>query len=235
MVVTSSPQIESRRTVSTTGHRWVRTVLFLFAFVLASGSIWILAPELLRPVPMAFPTDPESAATNRRAAHLAAQYGVIRGDLWAADALTYSGVLRNGLGGQTPDTIEQARRIAERALAQVPYDARIWLLLASIDSRFNSLIGKASAAVRMSYYTGRNESKLIPARLALSLRLPFIADQDFQQLVSYDLRAIVLRNPELKPAILDAYQNALPEGQQFLQAALKELDPNLLATLPKKQ
>jgi hypothetical protein len=87
----------------------------------------------------------------------------------------------------------------------------------------------------MSYYTGRDESKLIPARLALSLSLPSIADKDFQQLVSHDLRSIVLRNPELKPAILDAYQNALPEGQQFLQAALKELDPNLLPTLLKKQ
>lgn len=234
MVFTNSPQIDSRRSVNGPGLRWVRTPLFLLAFLLASGSIWILVPELLRPVPMAFSTDPESAATNRSAAHLAAQFGVIRGDLWAASALAYSDVLGNRPEGQTSDTIEQARKITELALTQAPSDARIWLLLANINSRFNSLISKASAAVRMSYYTGRNESKLIPARLALSLRLPSIADPEFQQLASFDLRT-VLRNPELKPAILDAYQNALPEGQRFLQAVLKELDPNLLATLPKNQ
>jgi len=62
-----------------------------------------------------------------------------------------------------------------------------------------------------------------------------ISDSDFQQLVRHDLRTIVTRKPEMKSAIVNAYQNALPEGQQFARDALKELDPNLLSSTPQKQ
>ena len=226
----------------TIGYRWFRGLVCIFAVVLACQAVWILAAEFSRPPAVAFPTDPESAAdaaANRSAAHLAAQLGIIRGDLWAEDALTYSDVLRhdeeNSTVAKDSNAIEQARKVAERTLALAPHDARIWLVLASIDSRFDWLNGKASAALRNSYYTGANETALIPTRLFLSLSLPVISDSDFQQLVRHDLRTIVTHKPEMKSAIVNAYQNALPEGQQFARDALKELDPNLLSNTPQKQ
>jgi hypothetical protein len=241
MTVSSFPKINSQP-ANTLGYRWFRSLIFIFATVLACQAFWILAAEFSRPPAIPFPTDPESAAdaaTNRSAAHLAAQFGVIRGDLWAEDALTYSDVLRhdekNSTVAKDSIAIEQARKVAERTLAFAPHDARIWLVLASIDSRFDWLNGKASAALRNSYYTGANETSLIPVRLFLSLSLPVISDSDFQQLVRHDLRTIVTRKPEMKSAIVNAYQYALPEGRQFAQDTLKELEPNLLSNLPQKQ
>lgn len=83
----------------------------------------------------------------------------------------------------------------------------------------------------MSYYTGTNETELIPFRLLLAVRSNAIADLDFQQLVRHDIRTIVTRKLELKPAILTAYQNAFPNGQKFLEETLEEIDPSLLAKL----
>jgi hypothetical protein len=90
----------------------------------------------------------------------------------------------------------------------------------------------------MSYYTGPNEVELIPSRLMLSLTLPAISDADFQPLVAHDLRTIVMRRPELKPEIANAYRYASPEGQKFVRDTLKDLDPNLLSSLqqgPRRQ
>lgn len=220
---------------------WFRAFAVVFAFLLACQAFWILAPELSRPLLITFPRDADSAADlteSRSAAHLAAQLGAVRGDLWAQEALTYSGLFRrDGQNKTTDDTVtaEEVRNAAERALVFAPHDARIWLVLASIDSRFDWLNEKAAAALRMSYYTGPNEVDLIPARLLLSLSSPAISDKDFQPLVVHDLRTIVTRRPELKSAVSDAYSYASPEGQHFVRDTLKDLDPNLLSTLPQKR
>jgi hypothetical protein len=202
-----------------------------------------LAAELVRPAPLAFPTNLDSSpdpTANRTAAHRAAKAGIVRGDLWAEDALTYSNIFRHEDRNvadfyKNSTAIQQAYHATERALALAPYDARIWLLLAGLRSRLDQANAKASSAVLMSYYTGRNEPELLPVRLLLSLSLPSITDKDLQQLVSHDLRLIVTQRAELKPAILTAYQYALPEGQQFLRETLKGLDPSFLAKLPQKQ
>ena len=241
ITASSSPKISSRP-ANRIGHRWFRSLAFFLSFVLACQAFWILAAEFSRPLPVTFPAGSEYgavAAADRSAAHRAAQFGIIRGDLWAEEALTYSGLLQrneqNTPGTKDAASIERARVIAERALAFRPHDARVWLVLASIDSRFDWLNGKASAALRMSYYTGANEIALIPERLFLSLSLPAISDADFQQLVRHDLRTIVTRKPEMKSAIVNAYQYALPEGRQFTRETLNELDPNLLSNLLQKQ
>jgi hypothetical protein len=240
--VSDVPKIIGSPAANATGYRWFQSLVVIFGVVLACLAVWILTAEFSRPAVLAFPADPESApdpTVNRKAAHFAARFGAVRGDLWAEDALTYSNLFRredqNSVDARNSDTIQKARDVAERALRLAPHDARIWLLLAGIRSRFDWLNGKASSAVRMSYYTGGNEAKLIPVRLSLSLSLPSIADKDFQQLVAHDLQLIVTRHPELKPAILTAYRYALPEGQQFIRDTLKELDPKLLANLPQKQ
>jgi hypothetical protein len=160
---------------------------------------------------------------------------MVRGDLWAQDALTYGEFRGPGQATRKDDvrSAEEARAAAERALLFAPHDARIWLALANIYSTFDRLNAKASAAARMSFYTGPNEVQLIPARLQLALSSPAISEKDFQQLVAHDLRTIVSRKPDLKPAILDAYQYASPEGQQFVRDTLKDLDQNLLSSLPQ--
>jgi hypothetical protein len=45
---------------------------------------------------------------------------------------------------------------------------------------------------------------------------------------------VVTRKPELKPAIVAAYRDAAPIGRQFIEDALEEIDPPLLARLRSK-
>ncbi len=226
---------------ATPSHGLFRGIVFAFAVLLACGAAWMLAAEFYRPTLPAFPANAQAAtadAAMRDAATLAASVGAIRGDLWADCALTYLGLFwtdnQNGDGQQVSQTIEQAREVADRALTYSPHDARIWLVLASIDSRFDRLSGQASAALRMSYYTGANETELIALRLPLAVRSGELADKDFQGLVSHDIRIIVTRKPELEPVIETAYREAQPAGQQFIAATLTEIDPVLLAKLQSR-
>jgi hypothetical protein len=218
-----------------------RGTVLVFAFVLGCQAMWILAAEIFRPTSPGFPVNAQAAAaaaTNRNDATLAASFGFIRGDLWAECALTYFDTFWGGdlgsLNARVPNKIEQAREVADRALAFAPHDARIWLVIASIDARFDWLNPNMAADLRMSYYTGANEIDLIPLRLILAVRSGALADRDFQQLVRHDISTIVTRKPELKPAILAAYHDALPIGQQFLEETLAEIDPALLARLRSK-
>ena len=208
-----------------------------------AASLWIMATEFSHLSLSGFPATAEAAtaaAANRNVAALAASFGFIRGDLWAEYALTYLslswGDERDSASTQTsPTIVEQAHDVADRALAFAPHDARIWLVLASIDSRFDWLNHKAAAALRMSYYTGANETDLIPLRLLLAIHSDALADKDFQQLVRHDIRTIVIHKPELKPAILATYRGALPIGQQFIEETLEEVDPTLLTKIRLRQ
>lgn len=216
-------------------------MMFVLAFVLACQAFWILAAEFYRPSSIGSSISSQSAAlrtANRNDAHLAALIGYIRGDLWAEDLLTYSSAFRlnetdNSTNNNSP-AIEQVRDIAERALSFAPHNSRTWLTLANINSRYDWLSKQASNELRMSYYTGANEIELIPLRLSLAVSSSVISDADFQLLVRHDIRTALTRKPELKTAILDAYRNALPEGQHFIEQTLKDMDPTLLSTLRSK-
>lgn len=213
-----------------------RALIFVWGFVLACQGIWILAAEFYHPPYFKFPTDPQTAsvaAGNRNTAALAASLGVIRGDLWALYSLTYLDLV---WGSQSTEhqtnssTLDRARGVAVRALALAPHDARVWLALSGFGPPERNW-----SALQMSYLTGANETELIPLRLQLAVRSDAIADKQLQQLVHHEVRTIVTRKPELKPAILAAYRDALPIGQQFLEETLQELDPGLFAMLRKKE
>ncbi len=212
-----------------------RSTGLVFAFVLAYQAIWILTAELARPSHSDFSENSQSAAiAKRNTVALAASLGLVRGDLWAEYALTYFDLFarnrRDSIIAQQPKTVEQAAAAAERALALAPHDARIWLVLADADSRLTSN-HKADAALRMSYYTGANETELIPLRLLLAVSSEGLIEKDLQQLVRHDIRTIVTRKPELKPAILAAYRDAPPLGRQFLEDTLRQIDPTMLEKL----
>jgi hypothetical protein len=232
----------SNLSIPTPSRGLFRGAVLLFAFVLACQATWILAAELSRPSLPGFPINAQAAqaiAADRNAAALAASFGFIRGDLWAEYALTYLDLFwsdgRHSPNEQDPKMIERGHKVTVWALALAPHDARIWLVLASIDLRFDWINQKAAAAaLRMSYYTGPNRTELIPLRLHLAVRSEALADKDFQELVRHDIRIIVTRKPELKPTILSVYSEALPIGQQFLEEALKDLDPSLRARLRPK-
>lgn len=214
-----------------------RGTVLVFAFVLGCQATWILMAEFFRPPHSDFSATQQPAAvaaTDQNGAALAASFGRIRGDLWSEDALTYLDLFTTDNRHSSNAQIEQAHEAADRALAFAPHNAGVWLVLASINSRFDWLNHEAAAALRMSYYTGANETELIPLRLLLAVQSVALGDSDFQQLVRHDIRTIVTRKPELKPAIVAAYRDTAPIGRQFIEDTLEEIDPTLLTWLHSK-
>lgn len=230
----------SNLSVPTQQRGLFRGAALLVALLLACQATWILAAELSRPELEGFPVNAQAAATiaaNRNAATKAAEFGLFRGDLWADCAVTYLDVSwpdaqHDQHDQDNVELIEQGYRAAYRAATRSPHDARIWLVLASIDLHYGWLNQPAAAAaLRMSYYTGANRVELIPLRLHLVVHSEALDDKDLQELVRHDIGVIISRKPELKPAILSAYAEAQPTGRQFLEEAVKELDPSLFAEL----
>lgn len=215
----------------------IRIFALGFAFVLACQATWILTAETTRPFGLNFSSDPNTAseiARSRNAARQAASFGFLRGDLWAEYSFTYLNLCLSdaeGSGQQTHDSIEQAQEVARRALSLAPYDARVWLVLACINSLTKEL--SQTQVLQMAYFTGASEIKLIPLRLRLAVSNNAIADRDFQQLVGHDIR-IVSRNPKLAPSVLAAYGKALPIGQEFIDKTLQDVDPALFGKLHPK-
>jgi hypothetical protein len=207
----------------------LRIVALGLAGLLGACGVWISALELVRPAVPAFPSaSPGAASGDSERAATAALIGVIRGDLWADEAvLSASGASNAGAGGKaSPETLAAARETAERAASLAPYDARVWLLMATIDA---GLDRRLEGPLRMSYYTAPNDTALMARRLQIATRSDAIADPDLQVLVSGEIRSILKSRPDLKPAIVAAYRDARPAGRQFMEDVLGSLDPDLLA------
>lgn len=205
-----------------------------FACLLGCLAAWILIPELLRRATIEFPTDAQSAASAyayRDDATIAARVGFVRGDLWTQAAFAYGDFLWNEKES-SPDAnvtlFDSARSLTLRAVRFAPHDARLWLLLAAINLRFDWLDDRASADLRMSYYTGSNVITLVPTRLMLAVQAQALREEDFQELVRHDIRIAVTHKSELLPALISAYNNAPQGGQQFMQETLSDLDPSIL-------
>jgi hypothetical protein len=84
----------------------------------------------------------------------------------------------------------------------------------------------------MAYYTGPNETNLIPPRLKAALRLVGgTADPELQDMIRGDVSLIFRRLPTLKPILADAYKTASAEGRALAERLLAEFNPDYLKTL----
>ena len=227
------------QTILSTTNGFRVTVLAL-ACVLGGLAGWILAAEIPRPGVIKFATDAQSAASmyeRRNAAVKAAQIGVVRGDLWSEAAFAYGGML---LAQDTkasiadPALLEQSRAVTEQAITHAPHDSRLWLLLAANYFRSDWLNERASASLRMSYYTGSNTLAVLPERLLLATQNHALEDPDFQELVRHDIQIAATRKAEFSPVIAAAYNNASSSGRQFIEKTLGALDPSMLASIRSK-
>jgi hypothetical protein len=208
-----------------------RSFLVIFsAFTLIQG-IWILSAELLRPG-----LGSERSAADRgpqTRAKIAATIGLVRGDLWAEDALIQSGFDTSSgnlvLTGATSET-SAARAAADRALSSAPLQAQMWLLLAaSASSSGTDNVG--AAALDMAYLTAPQSAALIPSRLLIAARSSALADQSVQDFVRMDADYIFTKAPALKSAFVAAYSASLPENRPFLEQVAKASGQSILPTL----
>jgi len=218
-----------------------RAALILFAGVSAVLGLWILLTQLSATDVRDLPTTTDAAAIariHRRDAALAAHLGVIRGDLWAQSAFTYSDLFWGNSSAKSPNnsgddalSADVARRRMEQALNYAPHRGDVWLILAAISSRLNWQYPDSSSALKMAFYTGPSESSLIPMRLLVAARSSALGDADMQQFVRRDIRMILLRLPTLKPAIQAAYHEANSANKRIIESAVNELDPAFVQLL----
>jgi hypothetical protein len=217
--------------------RGFRIMVFAFACALGCLAVWILAADVLRPTGIKFTTDAQSAASSyvrRNAAIMAARIGLVRGDLWSEAAFAYGDIVWNqdkNASNADAAQFERTRTVIEIAIAYAPHNSRLWLLTAANYFRFDWLNDKASASLKMSYYTGSNTIAVVPERLLLAIQSHGLDDYEFQELVRHDIRIAVIHKSELMPALTAAYNNAPQSGRQFIEKALGEFDPSMLAAV----
>jgi hypothetical protein len=221
----------------------LRFGLVMSGAILIVYAAWILAVEIVRPsLRPVFPFERGNASHleyDQTRAAAAASIGVIRGDLWADDAILLAEGVQDEITAAkpvtNPDTLEAVRTVAEKAAMLSPHDSRIWLLIAVISARIDPLDHRVGRSLMMSYFTGPDTAALMPLRLVVATRSDVVSDPDFQILVSGEIRTIIRSKPELKSAILFAYRSALPAGKEFIANTLRDLDPELLAVARRDQ
>lgn len=212
-----------------------RIAAFVICLAMSGVAVKNLWAEMLRPAPSAFPDSstaipsPGDIDSARRAARVAPD----RSDVQADAALALAAEAMHGVAGYRPDLNQEAQVATRRALAAGPLDSRLWLVLARLQAQLALRDPLIAETLKLSYFTGPNSGSLIPARLAIVVSSDGLNDPDLRELARGDVRLILTRQPELKPALIAAYRSAAPQGKQFLEESIKSIDPKFEASLPR--
>ena len=217
-------------------HFVLRTAALLIAALLGMQCVWLLAAELVRPGVDRLPTDPASAAAaaeHRDAAFWAASIGAVRGDLWAESAFTNADLLWGNKGARGNEnitgTLASARASLDHALNDSPHLSSAWLLFAGLAAGFPSLGLDATTLLKMSYYTGPSEQRLVPLRLRIAVHSDQFSDVEVRQFVGRDIHFLLAGKQ--KSAIAEAYNTASSAGKSFIEQTVKDIDPSALGAL----
>ena len=194
--------------------------------VLGVQSVWVVLPEIISTGSIHFPTDKHARTKLQQTrTQWAASLGVMRGDLWADSGFIYADPI---LARNTDAALQAARGLTERALSYAPHRSDVWLFFALLSYRLNSSQQHLAAALKMSYYTGSNQSDLAPLRIFVSVSLPELSDIELQEMVRRDIRMIITCEPDLKPAVIAAYKNAPTTTKKFMENVISEVDQQFL-------
>jgi hypothetical protein len=213
-----------------------RLATLLMGIVLGWFAVTTILAEKLSPTTQQFSQDLTLSDSNISGsmARWTPATALWRGDLLADVAMARAApALGAHKPSPSPETIkarEGALASAREALSLAPHSSRTWVLLAMLRNQGHDP-QSAAEALRMSYLTSAAEVTLIPARLGLISTSVSIADADLKGLARGDIRLILTRRPDLKPAIADAYRRASPDGKAFIDDAVRSLDPGFAASL----
>ena len=100
----------------------------------------------------------------------------------------------------------------------------MWLMLAHLSSRYRWRAPSATECLKMSYYTGPHEDRLIPLRLMIAARLDLNADPDVADLFRRELETAIMDRTALRPAVVAAYQQATPQAQHMIEEVATRAD-----------
>jgi hypothetical protein len=191
-------------------------------------AITSLVAQFMRPSAFPLPSRDSEAPSPQSlsAARLASTIAPFRTDLKADYAIGLAGAaLRsNSFPGRSADN-KAAQDAAQSALQFGPHDSRMWLVLAQLRARQNLGDPLVTEALKMSYFTGPNRAELIPMRLDLVTVSSALSDADLSELARSDVRAMLTRSGDQRPALAKDYVRASATGKAFLEDSVRMLDP----------
>jgi hypothetical protein len=208
------------------------------ALLLTAQGAWILLPEVSRPSPMGFPIDQRRATVARQdqeKANRSAILAAVRGDLWAESAFTYASMLWTDQAFELDVSGNRSAGTSTsllKTLHYAPHRGDAWLMLASTCERLKMQACNVGALLKMSYYTAPDQAGLLPMRLAQALRSKDIAaDDELADMVRRDIRLVLTRSTDLRPALIAAYRSASPAGKRLVEQTVTPVDPGYLVLL----
>lgn len=212
----------------------VRICLITLGLALGCYSLLSAAAKVNAVPRPAFPSDPtKMAPTAGEVPGWLQAVPLVRSDLESDHALIAAlQTIQRGKpgGGASPDD-EPVRSRVKQALSWAPYDAELWLALALLESQHDPGGPAMLEALKMTYFTAPNDTRLMPVRLDTATRFDATIDPDLAELVRGDVRLMLARRAELKTAVVLAYRRASKRGKEFLEQAVKAIDPSFVATL----
>ncbi|RXH16934.1 hypothetical protein EAS54_16305 [Bradyrhizobium guangzhouense] len=143
---------------------------------------------------------------------LAAPIDPVRSEFWLA----------KGFASLDSDRPEEAQAALRHSLALSPMNARAWYGYALAAERFDWLNRTSSRALKMSYYTGFNQSDLVEGRLLLLARADTRADPELELLLRRQVRSIILRAPALEPLLERTYFAATEVNREIIASEMRQ-------------
>lgn len=206
-------------------------VALLAGLILIIEAFWLLLPEQHISEVVASPfVDIHSTVSiyQRNSLKEAATIAGVRGDLWAESAFAGT-ILLLKRSEAVPSSEKGTLGDLTRALRYAPLRSDVWLTFALLAERYRWPNADPKALLKMAYYTGPNETSLIPPRLKATLRLTGgPADPELQDMIKGDISLIFRRLPALKPILANAYKTASTDGRALAERIIGELNPDYL-------
>ncbi|MGY4615532.1 DNA-binding phage protein [Bradyrhizobium sp. USDA 4472] len=216
---------------STTRFRIALTTLGL---VLGCYGLCSLAAELSAMQRPQFPSDPGKivAPAGEVPGWLEAA-ALVRSDLQSSQALiaALQTIQRGKAANSAASHNASSRSLVKQALSSAPYDAELWLALALLESQHEPGGPTMLEALKMAYFTAPNDARLMPVRLDTATLFDVLVDPDLAELARGDVRLMLTRQADLKMAVVRAYRRASKQGKEFLDQAVKAIDPSFIAAL----
>jgi hypothetical protein len=216
-----------------------RVAAIVVAVLAATYAFTSLFSEIFSPRQPALPADPSKIAlqTIGSTAHWATTVSPFRADLEANYASTVALMAlrpdNKALSAADAQGNVNSQEEVKRVLKAAPYNSELWLLLALLQTQHKSGGRQIIEALKMSYFTAPNDAQLMPLRLYAVAFSDALSDPDLKELARGDVRLMLIRQPDLRPSVLFAYQRGSSIGRAFLEDAVQSIDPEFFSVLRK--
>lgn len=211
----------------------MRIGLLALALILGSYGLACMIAELnVAPRP-AFPRDPTKMVVPAGETSAWVEVvSLIRSDLASNNALIAARqAIQRGKAGAAAAGHADARSRVRETLSAAPDDPELWLVLALLETQQDPNGPAALEALKMAYFTAPSDAGLTAVRLDTATLTDALTDPDLAELARGDVRLVLTRRPELKPALVQAYRRASKSGRLFLEQAVQATDPAFIAVL----